>query len=215
MTDYRPHAVDRRTALKWMLTVAASVPIAKTRLPGGETPPVRAASGYGTDPQLTKTYAAGELWPLTMTGEQRRTATALCDTIIPADEHSPAASKAGVIDFLDEWISAPYPRQRADRLLLLEGLAWLETESLRRFGHDFAALDEARREAICDDLCQEATGRIEYQRPAVCFALFRDLTAAGYYTTPVGMKDIGYIGNMPLATFDGPPEAALRHVGLL
>ena len=56
-----------------------------------------------------KVYAAGELWPLTLTKEQRATATALCDLIIPADDTSPAASSVGVVDFIDEWISAPYP----------------------------------------------------------------------------------------------------------
>ena len=46
------------------------------------------------------------------------------------------------------------------------------------------------------------------------FAKFRDLTAGGFYTTPVGMKDIGYTGNTPLAKFDGPPLAALKKAGL-
>ena len=46
------------------------------------------------------------------------------------------------------------------------------------------------------------------------FAKFRDLTAGGFYTTPVCMKDIGYVGNTPLAKFDGPPLEALRKAGL-
>jgi len=53
------------------------------------------------DPDLLKKYAAGDLWPLTLTKEQRVTATALCDLIIPEDEQSPAASKVGVVDFID------------------------------------------------------------------------------------------------------------------
>jgi hypothetical protein len=28
------------------------------------------------------------------------------------------------------------------------------------------------------------------------------------------MKAIGYVGNVPSATFDGPPVEALKHVGL-
>ena len=46
------------------------------------------------------------------------------------------------------------------------------------------------------------------------FARFRDLTATGFYTSPVGMKDIGYVGNTPLAQFEGPPPEVLRKLGL-
>ena len=54
----------------------------------------------------------------------------------------------------------------------------------------------------------------EFAKAAKFFAKFRDLTAGGFYTTPVGMKDIGYTGNVPLEKFDGPPLEALKKAGL-
>ena len=46
------------------------------------------------------------------------------------------------------------------------------------------------------------------------FRRFRNLTSAGFFTTPVGMKDLGYVGNVPLATFDGPPADLVARMGL-
>src|SRR5205814_8086851 len=46
------------------------------------------------------------------------------------------------------------------------------------------------------------------------FALYRDLTAGGFHSTPVGRKDLGYIGNVPLARFDGPPPELLKKLNL-
>mgnify|MGYP000255188437 CR=1 FL=1 len=53
-----------------------------------------------------------------------------------------------------------------------------------------------------------------FKKAATFFKRFRDLTAGGYYTTPEGMKAIGYVGNMPSGAFEGPPIEALKHVGL-
>ena len=39
-------------------------------------------------------------------------------------------------------------------------------------------------------------------------------TAGGFYSTPAGRKDLNYIGNVPLARFDGPPPALLKALGL-
>ena len=46
------------------------------------------------------------------------------------------------------------------------------------------------------------------------FALYRDLTAGAFYSSPAGRKDLRYIGNVPLASFDGPPPALLETLGL-
>ena len=84
-----PQGLDRRTAIKWMLTAAASTsllgPAGRAQAAAAEATPVN-AQGYGTDPDLRKTYKPGDVWPLTMTDAQRRTAAALCGTIIPAGE---------------------------------------------------------------------------------------------------------------------------------
>src|ERR1700744_5216533 len=107
--------MDRRTTLKWMLAFVAATPeMHGAAYAGADSVAVHPASGpgYGTDPNLLEVYKPGELWPLTFTARQRRTAKVLCDLIIPADATSPSASEVGVVDFLDEWISAPYVVQR-------------------------------------------------------------------------------------------------------
>ena len=207
--------MDRRTSIKWMLAAAAA--LESLRLQAGEAAARDVAAnqaGYGTDPDLVKEWKPGGPWPLTLTQDARLTTAALCDLIIPADEKSPAASAVGVVDFIDEWISAPYPQQRGDREIILPGLLWIEAESQKRFGKAFPALGEAQKGAIADDICSAARARPEFASAARFFAKFRDLTAGGFYTTPVGTRDIGYTGNVPLEKFDGPPLEALKKAGL-
>lgn len=210
--------MDRRRAIQWMLTAAATVALR----PGddlnaaenaGATAPIK-ATGYGPDPSMVKIYQPGDVWPLTLTEPQRRAARALCDVIVPADETSPSASAVGVPDFIDEWISSPYPAQAGDRRIVLEGLKWIDDEATRRFQKIFAELTSEEQSAICDDLAQGAKAKPEHRSAAAFFKRYRDLTAGGYYTTPEGVKAIGYVGNRPSATFAGPPLEALQHVGL-
>ncbi len=206
--------MDRRTALKWILTATASLPLLDRAALAATAPAAKAAVGYGTDPDLLKTYKPGDVWALTFTDDQRRTAVTLCDVIIPADAKSPAASTVGVPDFIDEWISAPYPGHDRDRVMILEGLAWLEAEAQKRFGNEFTSLVAGQRRAICDDICFVPTAKAEFKKAAQFFTRFRDLTAGGFYSTPEGWKDLGYVGNVAIETFEGPTPAALKHLGL-
>ena len=205
---------DRRTVIKWMLTAAAGLVLLDRQKTFASSAPEPSGKGYGTDPVLNKDYKPGEVWPLTFTDAQRRTASALCAIIIPTEGAFPGAADLGVHDFIDEWISAPYPDQRKDRPVVLDGLAWINTEANRRFGRDFAALDGKQAASLCDDICHAPDAKAEHAAGAKFFARFRDLTAGGYYTTPAGMKDVGYIGNTPLAEFTGPPREVLEKLGL-
>jgi len=214
--------MDRRTTIKWMLAVSAAWPAAR-RLEAqataaaadvsrqGET---AAAPGYGTDPDLVTAHKRGEYWPLTLTAGQRRTASALSDIIIPADDRSPAASAVGVVDFIDEWVSAPYPRQQKDRPIVLEGFKWLDEEAQRRGGKVFADAPGAVQTAICDDIASLARSSPARRTAARFFALYRDLTAGAFYSSPVGRTDLGYIGNVPLTSFDGAPPELLKKLNL-
>jgi hypothetical protein len=134
--------------------------------------------------------------------------------MIPADDRSPSASQLMVPDFIDEWISAPYPRQQEDRKIIIEGLAWLETEARKRFKNSFDSLSEEQRRAICDDVCHREKAKRSFKTAALFFSKFRDLTASGFYTTPEGWKDLPYLGNVPLTQFDGPPPNVLAYLKL-
>lgn len=209
--------MDRRTTIKWMLAASASLPTLKGAVvhaaqTGGAAVVSRP---YGTDPDLLKIYQPGDLWPLTLSAAQRVTATALSDLIIPADANSPSASSVGVIEFIDEWISAPYEMHRADRTLVLAGFEWLDTESVRRFGKLFGLASIVQQQALCDDICYLPKAAPQFIEGAKFFARYRDLTAGGFYTTPEGRKDLQYVGNVPLAKFDGPPPEVLRKAGLM
>jgi hypothetical protein len=204
--------MDRRTSIKWVLAASAASPLLARGLARAESPP--RAQGYGTDPNLVKIYHPGELWPLTLSATQRRLAGILCDLIMPADEHSPSASSVGVVDFIDEWISAPYPDSQRDRPIVLGGFAWLDQEAARRSGKAFAQLDGSGQAAICDEICDASRAAAPRRDAARFFARYRDLTAGGFYLTPAGRKDLGYIGNVPLARFDGAPPALLKKLNL-
>ncbi len=215
-----PQRMDRRLAIKWMLTAGAGAMLADplsfgapegVSMPDASAPSAR---GYGTDPDLTKPYKIGDFWPLTLTQAERRTTAALCDVVVPAEDNVPAASAVGVPDFIDEWISAPYPNYVKDRKTIVEGLAWIDAESRRRFGKAFADAADTERVSICDDVAPQAAVGSALEAASKFFRRFRNLTTAGFYTTPVGMKDLGYVGNVPLATFDGPPADLIAKLGL-
>ncbi len=205
--------MDRRHSLQWMLA-AAALPALN---PAGATPVAKAVprpAGYGTDPALTQAHRLGALWPLSFDAAQRRCAAALCALIIPADEHSPSAAQLEVHAFIDEWVSAPYPEHAKDKALIFEGLAWLDAESQRRFGQPFEQAGDAGQRAIADEICWAEKAAPHLARPAAFFARFRDLTAGGFYTTPAGGRDLGFVGNTPSAHFDGPAPAVINLVGV-
>ena len=208
-----PSRLTRRQVIKMFTAVSASLglseipSLSKTATTGI---PQIFATGYGTDPALIKVYKPGDVWPLTLKPEQRSTVTALCDLILPADDLGPAASAVGVPEFLDEWISAPYPQQQGDSPILREGIDWIETEATKRFQKSFANLNAAEQTLLCDDICNPATAKPEFKKAAAFFLKFRSLCAGGYYSTQEGWKAIGFVGNLPSATFDGPPPEVLR-----
>lgn len=204
--------MDRRTTIKWVLAAGAAWPLLDNRDARADSAP--AAHGYGTDPNLVADYKPGEIWPLTLTAAQRRLAGILADIIIPADEHSPSATAVGVVEFIDEWVSAPYPAQQRDRTKVLEGFAWLDAEAARSFSKGFADLTAPEQRGICDDICDTARATPARASAARFFTLYRNLTSGAFYSTPAGRKDLKFIGNVRLARFDGPPPDLLKALGL-
>jgi hypothetical protein len=213
-----PARMDRREAITWMMTAVATTALLNREACGTDALQAAKAGakpgvGYGTDPDILKIYKPGDVWPLTFNESQRAIAAALCDVIIPADAKGPSASSVRVHEFIDEWISAPYPGHDDDRQLVTDGFAWLDAESRKRFQNDFVNLVARQKNAICDDICYAPNAKLEFRQAAQFFRRYRDLTAGGYYSTPEGMKDIGYTGNVPMEKFVVPVEA-LKKLGL-
>jgi Gluconate 2-dehydrogenase subunit 3 len=189
--------IDRRTALAWVgvvgaaTAVGAGVVVYGPRM-GGE----RITRGYGTDPKLVKPEKAP--WSRIMIQAQLQTAAILADYILPPSGAAPAASALGVPDFIDEWVSAPYPDQVRDRPIIMNGLNALSAHVLNA-----GASERAAALAALPASSDSAT--------TAFWKKFRHLTIGAYYTTPEGFKDIGYIGNVP-RTFDPGPSAEVKAV---
>lgn len=228
-----PAPMGRRQALKVLGTVAAGVPVAGAVLgaadaeaqarpgaAGAAQPPAAAARpqlptvgprGTPSDPDLLRPRKD---WPRKLSAGELTTLTALVDVIIPADAKSPSASAVGVPAWINEYVSYPADAQQRDLVRVRGGLAWLNAESQRRFGATFTRLTAAQKTAICDDICYLPEAKPEFRAAARFFDLVRDLSAVGFYTTDAGMKDLGYVGNVAMLKFDGPPPEVLRHLGL-
>ena len=207
--------LDRRQALAW-LAVAAVGLTAAGRLPLGAAEPADRPHGkrIGADPVLNKTYVPGELWPLSFTPAQQAAADALADLILPPEAGGKKPSELGVPAFIDEWVSSYYDETLKDRPIILAGLTWLDAEAQRRHGAVFAKLTEVQQAGIADAICGVKPVKKEHKPGQDFFKRFRHLAAGGYYTTPQGMRELGYVGNTPSATFDGPTPEALKHLGL-
>ncbi len=216
--------VSRRKALHKLAAAATGTTAAVVRLPTTHaTRPAPTAEGDSqagvlpsvlrppTDPDLREPVVP---WAKTLTAAELHTLAAICDVILPADERSPAASAVGVPDFVNEWVSAPYPTQTEDRQLIRGGLSWLNTESIKRFGKPFADLPSASKNKIADDICFVPKAKSLHRPGALFFDKLRTLCMGGFYTTDEGMTDIQYVGNAPAASFDGPPRAVLAHLKL-
>ncbi|MDB5426982.1 MAG: hypothetical protein JWR43_957 [Phenylobacterium sp.] len=199
--------IDRRTALAWIGVVGAATAVgAGVVVYGPKMGGERITRGYGTDPKLTKPEKAP--WSRIMVQSQLQTAAILADFILPATAAAPSASSVGVPDFIDEWVSAPYPDQLNDRPVILNGLNALGGKVLKASAAGRAAALKALP-ASADPATQ------------AFWKTFRHLTIGAYYTTEAGFKDIGYIGNVARTSDPGPSaevkavlERELKKLGL-
>ena len=164
-----------------------------------------APTGYGQDPKLNHSYERGEVWPLTFTDAEKKAAVALADVIFPKDDLGPAASEVRVADFIDEWVSAPYPSQKSNRKVIIPGLKQLDERSRAQFRKSFADLTSKEKEALCNELAKGDN----------FFNTFTSLAAGAYYSDPRCWPALGYQGNIPIGgACPGPPEAVLKQAGV-
>ncbi|MFK7864289.1 MAG: gluconate 2-dehydrogenase subunit 3 family protein [Pseudohongiellaceae bacterium] len=166
---------------------------------------------YGTDPIISNPTVP---WPLTLSETQRDQVAVLGDIVCPADDRGPSASEVGVPDVIDEWVSAPYSNQQRDRVQIINGLQWLDDEAQRRFDSSFVAISSEQRIEIIEDIAYRSQFEIdEFELPARFFSRIRRLVFGAYFSSPEGIQDIGYIGNIPIAgDYPGPTEEAMKHI---
>jgi hypothetical protein len=153
--------------------------------------------------------ATGPYTPRFFTAAEFALVVALADLIVPRDARSGSASEAGAPQFIDYFIAEQPRRQTA----LRGGLAWLNAECQRRFEKTFVAAADAEQRLVLDDIAWPARARPEFSQGVAFFNTMRDLVAAGFWSSKMGMGDIGYMGNR-VAAWDGAPPAVLQKLGV-
>jgi gluconate 2-dehydrogenase gamma chain len=127
----------------------------------------------------------------------------LVDYIIPKDASSGSATDAQVPEFMDTMLDLEPNMRTAHR----GGLAWLDHQSHLRFAKNFVDVTDGDRRAILDDIAYPRKATAEMAMGVAWFNSFRDLTATGFFTSEIGVKDLGYQGNTAVAEWTGcPPE---------
>ena len=155
------------------------------------------------------------------TPEEMATITVLGDIIIPKDDVSGSASDAKVPDFI-EFIVKDKPEFQVP---MRGGLRWLDLECYNRFQNAFADCSKQQQTEMVEDIAypvikdkkgvviSKRTIKQGYDQGVSFFSLMRNLTATGFYTTEMGGKDVGYMGNQP-NQWNGVPADVLKQYNL-
>jgi gluconate 2-dehydrogenase gamma chain len=157
---------------------------------------------------------AGPYRPKLFEAHEWATVRVLADMVLPADERSGSATDALVPEFIDAIATDELaePREREDlQTRLRGGLRWLDREARGRFGRDFVDCAESERKAVLDAIAWPDHVAPGLEPGAAFFTLFRDLVASGFWSSKVGVDDLGYVGNTFVAEWKGcPPEVTSR-----
>lgn len=143
------------------------------------------------------------------TPHEMATITILGDIIIPRDEVSGSASDAKVPEFI-EFIVKDMPEHQ---IPMRGGLRWLDMQCLKRYEKAFKDCDQKQQMEMVDEIAWPAKAKPEMAQGVAFFNLMRNLTATGFYTSEIGVKDIGYAGNKP-NKWNGVPDDVLKQYGL-
>jgi hypothetical protein len=164
--------------------------------------------------------ANGAYKPKLLTDHEYETVTRLAGLIVPADEKSGSAADAGAAEFID-LLCSQNPELAA---IYTGGILWLDGEMRRRHDKTFLAATESQRTGMLDDLVAadraenerrarngETTGDGPYSHFAEYgvrfFGWVRNMSVDAYYTSPIGIKDLGYMGGGTVSEYIVPKEA--------
>jgi gluconate 2-dehydrogenase gamma chain len=208
--------MNRRDSLKALVVggISTSVLLDACKQPAKETPENGTAVSAGTnDPaRMTeeKEYEKKlDTEPKFFTSHEMATITILGDIIIPKDEISGSASDAKVPDFI-EFIVKDMPHHQVP---MRGGLRWLDMQCLKRYEKTFRECGNTQQMEMVDDIAWPKKAKPQMQQGVSFFNLMRNLTATGFYTSEIGVKDVGYIGNTP-NQWNGIPDDVLKQYGL-
>ena len=155
-----------------------------------------------------KSHAAGTYRPKFFSAHQYQTLSSLCDAIIPADEHSAGAVKAGAPEFIDLLTS----ENKDYQLALGGGMMWLDGLCADRFGSTYLACSAAQKKQVLDLIAYRKNAKKDpsLSQGVAFFAFLRKMTCDGFYTSKIGIADLQYMGNTSLREFPGCPPVPDR-----
>ena len=209
--------MDRRKSIKALImgTVSTSVLVeacnnADTKIEAKPVAPDNAGLNYDRTPQELADYKklTGDKF---FTDDEMATITVLADIIIPKDEVSGNASEAGVPAFI-EFIVKDMPNHQTP---MRGGLRWLDVQCMKKYDKGFKDLSPQQQIEMVDLIAypDRAKNKPELTQGVAFFNKMRDLTVTGFYTTQMGFKDLGYVGNTP-NQWKGIPDDVLKQYGL-
>lgn len=208
--------MDRRKSLKALAigTIASGVLLEACKddkkTATTTTAPAAGEGGFSLDRMKEEVEHYKEVVSKTFfTKHEMATITILADIIIPKDEVSGSASDAKVPEWI-EFIVKDMPEHQTP---MRGGLRWLDVQCLKRFEKTFVDADEKQRIEVVDDIAYPAKAKPEFAQGVSFFNLMRNLTASGFYTTEMGVNDVGYAGNKP-NQWNGVPDDVLKQYGV-
>ena len=143
------------------------------------------------------------------TPHEMATITVLGDIIIPKDEKSGSASDAKVPEFI-EFIVKDNPDHQ---LPMRGGLRWLDLQMLNRHNNPFTDCTSEQQLQMVTEIAYPGKAKPEMQQGVAFFNRMRSLTATGFFTSKMGLDDIGYVGNRP-NQWNGVPDDVLKQYGM-
>ena len=143
------------------------------------------------------------------TPQELKTVSVLCDIIIPADTVSGSATLAGVPVFI-EFMMKDQPNNQVP---MRGGLRWLDNQCMKLYEKTFVGCSTAQRIEMVDKIAYPEQAKKELTQGVSFFNLMRNLTVTGFYSSAIGFKDVGYLGNTP-NVWEGVPADVLQQYGL-
>ena len=173
--------------------------------------------------------ATGSYMAKEMSAAEYKTLERLAELIVPADEVSASAREAGAAPFIDLLCS----QNKQLAAIYHGGLTWLDAEMNRRFAKSFVNSTAAEQTAMLDLLVEaekaersradEVAGMkkavhkdfadytLKQAHPLAAGAKFfdwvRKMTVDAFYTSPIGVKDLGFMGNRAYSKYEVPKES--------
>ena len=206
--------MDRRKSLKLIATGAVAVPAVIAGCKTDDKKNVETKQGdnefaldrNSDELKYERSLLAQEKF---FTPHEMATITILGDIIIPKDEVSGSASDAKVPEFI-EFIVKDMPQHQTP---MRGGLRWLDLQCVKQFGKAFKDCNSQQQIEMVNQIAYPNKAKPEMKQGVAFFSLMRNLTATGFYTSEIGVKDIGYAGNTP-NKWNGIPDDVLKQYNL-